>query len=274
VKTEPAPAPAPAQEPPRPEKPALPDPEQRAQLIRAAKRELAREEREWVRETGRPLDDPAAAAEDVEADRSLEELRAEYPEIYKAIMAATRPFVRRDDLDDFQASLRDQVREGTISTATEVALTQVVAVHPDWAAVIDQSNPKSRQLQDAVWAAVDQLPHKDAAVLEEALLRGTPAEASRAIAEFKRIKGISDVHQLLQDGSPPAGEQPPAQAPAQPTAPAAPPRPAPVNQERMAAAQAIPGEGTHAPSIPARVADLPLTDQDLDREFNKAWAEA
>jgi hypothetical protein len=42
----------------------------------------------------------------------------------------------------------------------------------------------------------------------------------------------------------------------------------------MVAAQAIPGEGTHAPHIPARPAGLPLTDQDLDREFDKAWAEA
>jgi hypothetical protein len=264
----PAPAPVPAESAPaEPARPELPSPEERAALIRAAKRQIEREERELVRETGRPLEDPAVRAAESEGDEALGTLRDEYPEIYKAIIAATRPFVRRDDMEDFQESLREQVQAGTMSTATEVALTQVVAAHPDWSAVLDKNNPKRADLQAAVWKVVDDLPHKQAVTLEKALLEGSPAQAARAIAEIKSIAGVSDVAALLQGGGPQAG-------PAQPQAPAAPPQPAPVNQERMVAAQAIPGEGTHAPHIPARPAGLPLTDQDLDREFDKAWAEA
>lgn len=232
--------------------------------------------RDYQKRTGKTLTDPAEMQAEAEADAKIRELEHGYPDIHDIvklmIRKETKGLVSREDFEDFTSNLREQVQAGTMSTATEIELTRVASVHPDWGPVLDAKHPQHQAYGQAVWSWIDELPGKQSREMERALTEGTPEEAISAISAFKEAKGIKDMSELLKGGEEPAANPAAPANPAQPQASAdQPPQAAPVETERLEAAQAVPGGGTKAPPSSGGPA-LPASEKDLDRVFEESFA--
>lgn len=255
-KSEPAAKPAPTLEP-EPE----PTAEDVRQAILAANEEVRRQARDFTKKYGRTVLDPAEIEAENEGQNALKQFQEEFPDLYKGIRHMLRGYVPKDEFADYAASLKADVEEGRTTIEDARAELRVAVVVPDLAAVIEHPDPINE------W--IETLPYLDARKVIDALEHSNdPAEVSVVIERFKKEKGLARYADALRPGQGSTGAASGA-TPAAPANPAAPPvtRLAPVNQERLAAAGAVPGEGTAVPAG-QRPAGLP-DEKALDAAFER-----
>jgi hypothetical protein len=244
-----------AEPPPRPQ-----TPEEEARAILDSKDAIHRAEREYLAKHGRTVEDPAALARQAKGSKALEALREEFPDIYDALEYHAEQRQR-----EFETRLMERFSSGEITAREAVIESRIVAAHPDYPEMLE--NPTHVQ----EWMLTLPVREFDR---HRAALEGNDAKAAAAtLSAFKAAKGIqrySDLTAGAPKGEPPAA---PTQAP---TAAAIPERKvvhAPVNTERLAAAQAIPGEGTQVP-LNTPLPRTEMTLDEVDRFVRETWDQA
>lgn len=263
VAAEPAPAPPAA---PAPET-AAPTPEEVVAQERAAllqqRRNLELAENDFTNRHKEGLRDADEIADELAGLRAEEEFKVDFPDIDLVMETKIKRMETaiKSEMEQNNTFLQEQVRTGKIDVDTAIDLANVAAQHTDIRLIAE--NPSH------LYEWIDTLPYSEGAKAMEAVQKGTPEAASEWIGKFKEAKNITHYSELggTEGGAPaaapitpPAPEAPAAPIPASPQAPI----PVPANQERLAAAEAVPSEGTPLPSNSPAAGD---DDKGLDRAF-------
>jgi hypothetical protein len=258
---EPEPAKAAEPAPRQQEQPPAPTPEEERRIALEAREAARRIEREYVEKYGRTLENPdelARRAKGAQAEHHLREADEE-------IASAVEHIVERR-LEAFQREIMDRFQQGEITAQEALHQTRLMTVHPDYPEIFANQVP--------LWEWVNSLPKREGDA-HEAALSGDDFDAqAKSITAFKAARGITRWSELNTAGAP-KGE-PPAAPTQTPTAAATPERKvvhAPVNTERLAAAQAIPGEGTQLP-LNTPLPRTGMTLDEVDRFVRETWEQA
>lgn len=243
-----------ATEPEKPEpEPPQPTLEDEQAAILAMDAEIQRRAAAFTKKHGRTVRDPAEITADVEGDSALRQMREEFPDFHKAVTQMLRPYVQKGELALQLEELRGKVETGEMTVAEARDEAALAGAHSDFGLIKEHPEKLNE------W--IDSLPYREGAKAARAIEFGTPAQAAEEIGRFKKAKGISHYSELLTPKTAQSGGAAtvPESAPAARKAPA-------VNPERLAAAMAMPGEGTTVP-ITSKAGAV-LTEKDLDKYFD------